>query len=69
MVIALTAVGVLLDIIGLAIPYWRAGEIGNVDYNFGLWSVCQDPPGECETFRWIDVGKCVSEQLNTYSRS
>lgn len=42
--LALVGLGVLLDIVGLAIPYWRSGtqDLGiiTITYNYGLWSLC-----------------------------
>ena len=31
---------VILDLIGLAIPYWVAVDTNTIDYNYGLWQLC-----------------------------
>ena len=56
--IVLTAVGVLLDIIGLAINYWRTTTFQNIDIYVGLWNICADP-GVCLTFSAanVEIGK------------
>lgn len=50
--LVLVGLGVLLDIVGLAIPYWRylSGDTGT--FKYGLWSFCLSYPGfsECVSF-------------------
>ena len=46
--VVLVAVGVLFDIIGFAIPYWRYSKVESVSVYSGLWTYCSDP-GKCST--------------------
>lgn len=55
--VVLVALGLLFDIIGLAIPYWAYLSIGDNTVNYGLWQFCQDPPGECNDFTDLSLSK------------
>jgi len=46
--VVLVAVGVLFDIIGFAIPYWRYSKGESLSFYSGLWTSCSDP-GTCST--------------------
>lgn len=44
--IGLCAASLLVNIIGLAIPYWVSYEIGETSVHYGLWSACVSYAGE-----------------------
>ena len=38
---------VIIDLIGLAIPYWVAVDTNTIEYNYGLWQLCMS---SCTSF-------------------
>lgn len=57
--LVLVGLGVLLDIVGLAIPYWRYLSIdtpfGSASNYNGLWTFCTSDPTQtnCESFAGV----------------
>jgi hypothetical protein len=43
--IVLSAASLLINIIGLAIPYWNYVSAGNLKHYYGLWSACTSAGG------------------------
>lgn len=57
--IGLCAASLLVNIIGLAIPYWESFEIGETPGHYGLWSVCYSNGGEskCQSLSDTSAGE------------
>lgn len=48
--VILISVALVLDIVAVAIPYWRVRMDDTYEINHGLWRGCTKPFADCERF-------------------
>lgn len=57
----LSGISTLLDIVGLAIPYWYHGNVNGVSVYFGLWTTCG--AGMCASYAEVPTAISATRAL------